>query len=412
MTGLDASSFEKASAGSPLHAFSLPSLDAVTQAASVDGRVWPASLDDPDRRTQVARKDLLRHRSDPRTVAIEAKRHLDGVQRDLLAVWKQPGASRGSVLRCAAVPLECSARVWQAFGPVAGKRHRHLLRRSQETLAAADREIRAAELPLLVNRPMISQTASAARAAIDDLLDAATDRAEALASLEDAAVALASLAVRVARNLNKIGSARRPPTNQPTAMGAQLEALAGEVSSAAAAQQYLWGADDEEGHLGVWLSSTLSIAAPTEAIELTSQHIGEPYPRADALFTLRARWLELAVGLWLIVQALDDLLVVGTFGEAQRLNAAVSSRAGIALVACDLHQRPGEFDHGHAWDRQRGALYKLVSDICLALQTCEPDALLHSQQFALRRLARALAAIWTIDERVRSPLSQASRRCR
>ena len=103
------------------------------------------------------------------------------------------------MLRSAVVPLECSARVWQAFGPVAGQRHPHLLRRIERTLARSERRVRAAELPLAVNRPTVSLAVRAARGAIDDLLGAIVDRAEALAALEDAAVDLASLAVRIAR---------------------------------------------------------------------------------------------------------------------------------------------------------------------------------------------------------------------
>ena len=191
--------------------------------------------------------------------------------------------------------------------------------------------------------------------------------------------------------------------DQPAALRDQLEALAAEVSSTAHAQRSRWGKAAREDHLGVWLSATLSVAEPAEAVELVSLSSGDPGLRADALLALRARWLELAVGLWVIVRALDDLLAVGAFGEEARLQGILSSRAGVVLVACELCLRPGDFDHRHAWDRQREALSALVSGVCLALQSCEPDAVLRSQQLALRRLVRALVAIWTIDERVRSP---------
>ena len=112
----------------------------------------------------------------------------------------------------------------------------------------------------------------------------------------------------------------------------------------------------------------------------------------------------------MIVQALDDLLAMATFGDQERLKGAVSSRAGIALVAGGLCQSPGDFDHLQAWKSHREALCVLVSNVCLALQTCDADAVVRAQQLALRRLARALAAIWTVDEGVRSP-ARASRPC-
>jgi len=249
MADLQARFSEWASAEPQLHAFSLPSFDANGRTGGIGGRGRFRSFGElPD---EVALGDLVGRRGDPASVAAEAKRRFEAVQRDLLALWKGSSASRRSVLRCAAVALEYSARVWHAFGPVAGQRRLHLLHRLEDALGAAEREIHAAEL---------------------------------------------------------------------------------------------------------------------------------------------------AVGLWVIVRALDDLLAIGAFGNEARLRSALSTRAGIALVASELGLRPGDFDHRHAWDRQREALNELVSNVCLALQTCEPDAVLRSQQLALRRLARALGAIWTIGE--------------
>jgi hypothetical protein len=360
--------------------------------------------------SQIACGDLIGRHDDPRSVGIRAKRHFEVVQRDLLALWKESDASRRSVLRSAVIPLECSARVWQAFGPVAGQRHLHLLRRLEQTLTRTERQIRAAELPLAVNRQTVSLASCAARAAIDELLSATVDRAEALAALEDAAVELASLAVRIAVNLNAIRSTRRGYTQQPPMLARQLEALAAEVSAAAQERRSERTNDAEEDHLGVWLSRTLSVVFPAEPIALAGLSGGDPCLRADALCSLRACWLELTVGLWVIVQALDDLLATGTFDDQERLKGAVSSRAGIALVAGGLCESPGDFDHLQAWKSHREALCALVSDVCLALQTCEPDAVVRAQQLALRRLARALAAIWTVDEGACSP-AQASRSC-
>ncbi len=322
------------------------------------------------------------------------------MQGDLLALWKGSDASRCTVLRSAVVSLECSARVWQAFGPVAGQRHLHLLRRLEQTLARSESFIRAAELALMVNRAKVSVAVRAARGAIDDLLGATVDRAVALAALEDAAVELASLTVRIAVNLDAIGSQRRGWVLQPPALGRQLEALAAEVSAAAQKRRLERANDAEEDHVGVSLGRTLSVAFPAGRTVLAGLS-GDPCLRADTLCSLRACWLELSVGLWLIVQALDDLLALGTFGDQDRLVGAASSRAGIALLASGLCQSPGDFDHLQAWNSHHDALRALVSDVCFALQTCEPDAVVRAQQLALRRLARALAAIWTVDEGMR-----------
>ena len=341
-------------------------------------------------------------------VGSRAKRLLEMAEQDLLGAWKGSSVSRRAVVRTAVIPLECSARVWRAFGPAAGERRPHLLDRSQEALATSQREVRAAERSLLVNRPTVSRAGHAACAAIDDLLRARADRAEALSALEDAAVELAALAIRIAANLDRIGSAPRRYAKQPAPLAGQLNALACEVSKAARKRQNSTYAGAEGDHIGVWLEEVLRVAPPADAIELWTLRGGDPCLRAGALCSLRARWLELAAGLWLIAHALDDLLVLGTFDDEQRLKGAVSSRARGALITSALCERPGEFDHAYAWDRHRAVLFDLVRVVCLALQTREEDAIVRSQQLALRRLARAVAAIWAIDECTRQRVREAS----
>ena len=358
--------------------------------------------------SQLALGDHVERPGDPRRVGARATVCFEIMHRDLLGLWDAPGGSRGSVLRCAAMALECSARVWQAFGPAAGHRHLHLLHRLEDVLADAERRIRAAEAPLLVRRSAVSVAGRAARAAIDDLLGNQGDRAQALAALEDAAVDVAALAVRIALNLNEIGGARRGYGERPAALEGHLKALASEVKAVAGVQRSAREEDGSENHAGVWLSAAVAIAPPADAIEVADHGSRDPCLRSDALCSLRGRWLELAVALWVLVQELDALLAIPTFGGEGRLERALSLRAGSALLAGDLCRRPGDFDHQEAWRRQREALYELVRDVCLALQTGEADAVVRSQELALRRLARALAAMWAIDERVRLPVQGSS----
>ncbi len=276
------------------------------------------------------------------------------METDLLALWAGWRASPLSVLRCAVVPLECSARVWEAFGPAAGPREAHLLSRLHDTLVEAGRDIRAAELALHVNRSSVSLAACAARAAVADVLDPSVDPADALAALEDASVDLAALAVRLALNLDHTGATGRARSEQPFGLARQMRALVCEVERAAARRRADVG-EILDGEVGRWLSDTLDIVAPTEPIRLGPLRHGDPCERADARLSLRARWVELAVGLWLIMQSLDDLLAIGTFGEQERVGAVVGSRAGRALAGCGLSQYPGPLTtsgHGGASMKQ------------------------------------------------------------
>src|SRR6266566_6398048 len=203
MDGVEARSSGESLKQRPLHAFSLPIPGEARLPPQPYARGWRAAFGDLWSELLVgpgAECD-----ADPIRLGINARRSFEIVRRDLLALWEAPKAGGASPLRCAAAALELNAQVWRAFGPAAGQRQLHLLHRLEQRLAATEREILAAELPLLVNRLAVSSAARSACAAIDELLSPDGDRAQALAALEDAAVDLAALAIRIALNLDELG---------------------------------------------------------------------------------------------------------------------------------------------------------------------------------------------------------------
>jgi hypothetical protein len=401
MDGVEAGSSVGSVGQRPLHAFSLPTPGEARLPGRPYARGWRPAFGGSW--SELAVGPGIEGHVDPTRLGVNARRSFELVHRDLLTLWETPRAGRASPLHCAAAALEANAQVWRAFGPAAGHRHLHLRHRMEERLAATEREILAAEQSLFASRPAVSSAARSACAAIDDLLSADRDRAQALAALEDAAVDLAALAVRIARNLDEVGGARRRSPERPATLMRHLSALATEVIATAHAACTANGSDEAENHVGVWLSAALRIAPMSGVIELARGKDGDPCLRSDALLSLRSCWLRLAVALWMIVQELDLLLAIATFRDDAHLEGAVISRAQSALLSADLCRRPASFDHEQAWNRHREALSDLVSDACRSLQTYEPDVVVRSQQLALRRLARVLAAMWVIDERLRSP---------
>jgi hypothetical protein len=340
-------------------------------------------------------------RAHPRRAAMIARDGFELVRRDLLARWDGSSGDRRALLRCAALALECDVVVWQAFGAAAGPRHLHLLHRLEDALAMMERRVRAAERPRFVNRPAVTVMVHGACAAIDDLLRAEVDRADVLVALEDAAVELAALSVRVAVNLDEFGRARRRHPARPVDLTRQLSRLAREVSTAARVEHGAVGERGQENHLGAWLTAALDLSPAPDAFELACGEGRDRCLQIDALLSLRHCWLRVAVALSMIVVELDELLVVATFRDAAHMERAVAARAGHALSAAALCGRPCDFDHPQAWACHREALMSLVGEVCLALQTCEQDLVVRTQQLAIRRLARALAAAWAIDERLR-----------
>jgi hypothetical protein len=337
----------------------------------------------------------------PRRSALVARDGFERVRRDLLVQWEQPSLSPLTLLRCAARALECNVLVWKGFGAAAGLRHVHLLHRLEDELAVTERRVRAAERSRFVNRPAVTAKTRNASAAIDDLLRGEVDRAEALAKLEDTAVELAALSVRAAVNLDGFGRERRRHPALAVDLTRQLSRIAREVNTAAGAQHRAVGQCGQESHLGAWLCAALELCPTPETFELACGEAGDRSLRVDGLLTVRHFWLRLGVALSMIVVELDGLLAVATFRGVAHMERAVAGRAGHALSAATLCERPRDFDHAQAWACHREALVDLVGEVCLALQTCDQELVVGTQQLAIRRLARALAAIWAIDERLR-----------
>jgi hypothetical protein len=317
-----------------------------------------------------------------------------------MAQWEQPNLSPRTLLRCAALTLECNVLVWKGFGAAAGLRHLHLLHRLEDELAVTERRVRAAERPRFVNRPAITVSARDACAAIDDLLRGEVDRADTLAKLEDTAVELAAISVRAAVSLDEFGRERRRRPALAVELTRQLARIAGEVSAAAGSEHCAVGERGQESHLGAWLCAALELSPASETLELVCGEAGDRSLRVDGLLTVRHFWLRVGVALSMIVVELDGLLAVATFRGVAHMERAIAARAGHALSAAALCERPRDFDHTHAWACHREALVSLVGDVCLALQTCDQKRVVDTQQLAIRRFARALAAVWAIDERL------------
>lgn len=329
---------------------------------------------------------------------------------DLLTL-RRTARSSGRALCLALVPLVSCARLWRTFGPAAGNRRSHLLRRLEAELVYTQREIHAGELPVLVKRAMVTRAGGVFETAIDDLQQESVDRADALRALDDAAVQLASLACRIATTIENADKIELLAANERPALAHQLHVLGEEVATAAQMCTPSTVGDVAERRIGIWVGDALRIVSSAEALEPIGHHPTDGSLRAEALCMLRARWLDLGARLWLVARDLDALLAIETFENEARLPPSVSSRAATMIVASGLCERPGEFDHIHALARHSEALIELVRHVCQSLGTRDAEAVLCAQQLAVRRLVRVLGALWSIDEHTRRPAEQTSRRC-
>jgi hypothetical protein len=292
------------------------------------------------------------------------------------------GSARRELAQAAARALEACAATWEAFGPVAGARQLHLVRRLEQQLAEHERIVRAAEAGYRVDRHAVSARARAARSAIDRLCDGGQDAARVLLALEHNALALAALAIRAIENIDAAGR------SAPAAVDALLLRFA-ELHSHSQRLLDCHHRDD----LGRWLTESLVIAARLSAPGASGQTPGEPnLGRTAAEPQARRRWVRLGARELLIARELTGSAPPGP--DPGRIAASAAS----ILADTGLAARPAALDPQLAAQRHVRALSTLVP-ICARAVREDAPAAQAAQLILTGRLARVLAVLWLIDRR-------------
>jgi hypothetical protein len=354
-------------------------------------RSWRSILADAWAETAERRSESL-NASDVSATALWARRILTHTDITVRGQIDRPDANaREQLVRCAAEVLEACAAVWQAFGPVAGSRQVHLLRRLERQLAEHERAVLAAEATYRLDRHAVTAPAKAGRLAIERLHNGLLDTATGLGSLEDSAVAFAAVAIRASQNVEATGRADGSPGRTTPPPHASLEARFFEIS--AHAQTLL----EPEQHCDLprWLSESLIIAA----------HSREP-PRptsgdhaVSACAQMRRGWLRLGARELLIDRALCD----DSPARASSRGRQVAAAAAATLADTALATRADLFDSQLAWEHHTIALSRLVA-VCLRALRGDSDDAQRAHEVLIDRLQRVVVALWLTD---RSAAAQA-----
>jgi uncharacterized protein YdbL (DUF1318 family) len=308
---------------------------------------------------------------------------LSAVEHALIDQVHAPKASCGSEPRggiwCAAQALDASALAWHAARPAAERRFVALGARLQQQVSESPRpELSAAS---------VAATVRTASDALEQLALGAPRQEAALRALEDAAIALAAIAVQ-----SWTAAQLRPPASRMVDRTLTIHRLAAQVATAAAFEARAAGGvgDTTAG----WLAAAIAEETPAASLALIDDPRADRVRGAEALSIARAAWITRAALELLAVQRLDrEANVV----PRRRLRAPAHAAAAARAAARPATTVPARSIA--TWRRHALALARPVASY---LRACEArDGLFgDTRERLLDLLADSLAEASRLDARL------------
>jgi hypothetical protein len=268
-----------------------------------------------------------------------------------------------------------------------------LLRRLESALERVEIDVCGADRVIDIDARLAEIAVSTAVEALERVARGVGDRGDALARLDDAAIEVAVLAVRGAINTERFGTPR-PSTVVTDSQLCELGRTTARIAAYAEAQR----ARTETRHAAEWLQDAILASDRVVRCATLREAERDPVLRADVSAALRASWVALACTEMLVVIEIEALISTPTNTDLPALCAKVAARACSALCAAALVDRPDDFDHSGAAQHQRVAVIRSVGPLAIALQTDQRRQLERVRGTILERLARVVAAAWSLDE--------------
>jgi len=294
---------------------------------------------------------------------------------------------REQYLWCAVSALEASAAVWEEFGPAAGARRQHLMRRLEWRLEECDRGVVNAVSSARVTRRSVVKASASAISAIARLRQSDADRAQLLDQIEDGAVELASLAVRAG-----VGTALEQCTGTDPDPPPELTEELAELAWQAA----VVGHEESEDRDAIGLIFLALQKRPRRAdLKVLGAPSADRSLRAESLLAMRRFWLGLAGIEMEALRAIEcELPSAIPFDR----NAGCLHAARL-LVETGAVVRWGEFDLDVALEYQRSRLLRAISVYVNGLRAGKSE-LRRAGRVLEKLLSRALIVVWVIDRRL------------
>lgn len=220
-----------------------------------------------------------------------------------------------------------------------------------------------------------------------------------LISLRIAAVNLAALLVRAAANVTVAGSAHQAPDPRSPALDESLRAITDELARCArAVERPAHAGGDIIAH---HLAGGMRVSPAFEAMNESAGAATWGRTDSGAVAAARAAWLRLATCEYVAVTALGNQLEAPTHDRRLGTTAdAIQASAANIVYGARLVERAEAFHHRRAWRHQMIGLSYALEAYIAGIRGDTPS-LAQAQLIALTRLARAVAAISTLDLRRR-----------
>ncbi|MHB1835047.1 MAG: hypothetical protein ACYCXW_08780 [Solirubrobacteraceae bacterium] len=317
--------------------------------------------------------------------------------RLLIALDGRAGASEQLVSELVGAAAELLVAVAELRGPGrSGEQERAgLTDQLSRGLNGHEESVLAGELTYEIWAEEGAGPAARIRQAIAGASSAEAISLSATVSVRTSAVEMAALLVRAAANLTISQKANGAPQRRPVGLDRQLQTIEDElVATADAMKRPLAGhADAVAHHLAAGLRVPVAIETMDELERASVAGEADPALRENA----RSGWLRLATLEYIAVTTLADQLEAPAHDKRLgSLSAAIQAAAAHVLCDARLTGRPHVFRHHRAWRAQMTALSYALEVYVAGIRGHAPS-LAQAQLIVLTRLARAVAAIVTLD---------------
>jgi hypothetical protein len=305
-----------------------------------------------------------------------------------------PAADREAALCAAALALEAATAARHPRRAADEALRLALLESMERVLDFHERDVLCAHRGYRISSDDVRRAGGHADRAALQLRAHPQQPAPYLVDLDQCAVDLAAIAVRVAVNLAKFNSAIGPARTLPQPWCRRLTTTVEHIERATSRLRN--GPRAQLTSRG-WARAALDLRRPARDIDTARDPACDPTIGAEALTALRAHWIRRAAYELRVVDPLRPFAPDRNL--RQRRTHEIAAHAGAALINSQLIHRADAFDHGGAW---------AASDQCLtealaagtsrrSWPTAPPD---HLRRMAITNAARATLAASLIDARL------------
>lgn len=298
--------------------------------------------------------------------------------------------ARESALSAAALALEAATAAHPTCPPIDAVRM-SLLDSVERLLDIQERQILTGQDGYRITAARVRDVTSRADRAALRLRAPSCQARPYLAELDQTAVELAALAIRIAVNLDAYERPSGPPRSLPPVWCARLATAVRHIERAAtrAESPGRWAGTSRS-----WVRAAMDLTLPGRELDAIDDSFIDRNLRAEALTTIRALWVRRAGYELRIIEPLKPF--AGASVTRQRRAHEIAALAGVSLIDGQLMPRPHAFLHQGAWAANDQLLTEALAT-ARSRHRSSPSTSDRLRRAVLGNVARAAVAASLID---------------